>query len=202
MKRDELARRTEETRDRSRETVLAAARAMIEEEGPGAITARALARRVGLLPGSLYNLFPSIEEIRLLALGAVLSELGDALAAIPLTLPPARRLHAYAAAYIEFMDKNANSWLALLDYRRNATAPAPDWYLASIARLVEMIARCFCDLSPQRSPEEARLQARLLWAGMYGLTALAGEGRLETVMAERFDILVERLVDSHLAAFA
>lgn len=197
-----MVRRTEERRDQLRAQVIAAARAMIEEGGPGAISARALARRVGILPGSLYNLFPSLEEIRLAALGDVLRRLGDALAEIPAAMAPAARLHAYARAYIAFMEENANSWLALLDYRRNATTPAPDWYLGYIARLVGMIGQCFCDLAPHRSQADAQLEARLLWAGMYGLTALAGEGRLDTVMAERFDVLVERLVDTHLTAFA
>lgn len=177
------------------------ARTMVEEEGPGAITARALSRRAGMLPGSLYNLFPSIEEIRLLALGDVLRRLGDTLAAVPDTMPPRERLHAYATAYIGFMEENANSWVALLDYRRNATVPAPEWYMSYIARLVGMIGRCFSDLSPHRSTEDAWLQARLLWAGMYGLAALAGEGRLETVMAEPLEALAHSLVETHLAAF-
>ncbi|WP_404404817.1 TetR/AcrR family transcriptional regulator [Pelagibacterium halotolerans] len=196
-----MARRSDADREATRARVLDVARTMIAEEGPGAISARTLAKRVGLLPGSLYNLFPSIEDIRLAALGDVLRGLGDALAEVPQGLEPRQRMHAYARKYLEYISANSNAWNALFEYRRNATLPAPEWYQAYIGRLTAMIGQCFADHAPKRSLAAAQRQAHLLWAGIYGLTALAAEGRLDGIMQGSFDELVSDLVETHLVAF-
>ncbi|WP_332711933.1 TetR/AcrR family transcriptional regulator [Pelagibacterium mangrovi] len=196
-----MARRTEADRAAMRARVLESAREMIAEDGPGAISARALAKRAGLLPGSLYNLFPSIEDIRLAALGDVLRGLGDALAEVSQTLPPRQRMHEYARRYVDFISRNENAWNALFEYRRNASLPAPEWYRSHIGRLTTMIGQCFADLSPGRPVREAQRQAHLLWAGIYGITALATEGRLDSIMDGAFDELVSQLVETHLTAF-
>lgn len=196
-----MARRSEAQREQMREKVLELARKLIEEKGPDAISARNLAKRVGMLPGSLYNLFPSVEHIRLSALGDVLKRLKENLAGIPRDRRPDLRLHDFARAYLAFVHKNQNAWNALLDYRRNATMPAPDWYQAHISQLTSMIADCFSELSPDRPSEQAEVQAQLLWAGIYGLSALSAEGRLDTTMGRPLDQLVNGLVDTHIAAF-
>ena len=196
-----MARRSEADREAMRRKVLGLAKAMIAEQGPGAITARALARRAGMLPGSLYNLFPSIEEIRLAALGDVLRGLGDALSAVPSDLPPEERMHAYASSYLDYIARHANAWNALFDYRRNATLEAPDWYRAYIARLTVLIGECFAQIAPRHPVADAQRQAHLLWAGIYGLTALAAEGRLTGITDGRFDDLVTTLVETHVIAF-
>ena len=86
-----------------RAQIVAAARAILETEGPDALTMRSVAARLGIRAPSLYKHVADKEELEALLIAEALRGMGEALRAAMAELPPraARRrvLHAIAGGY-------------------------------------------------------------------------------------------------------
>jgi AcrR family transcriptional regulator len=106
---------------RTRQAILDAARAIIAEEGPGALSMRALADRIDYSAAGLYEYFASKEEI----IAAVCDEgqgyLFDAMSQAAPGLPPADYLYQIGMAYIQFALEHPDYFLLMF-----TTAPPPD----------------------------------------------------------------------------
>ncbi len=87
---------------RTKQAILDAAVALIAEQGPTAVSMRALAERIEYSPAGLYEYFASKEEI----LAAVCEEgqryLYEAMSQADPTVPPADYLYQLGRAYIQF----------------------------------------------------------------------------------------------------
>jgi len=106
---------------RTKQSILDAARAIIAEEGPAAISMRALADRIDYSAAGLYEYFGSKEEI----VAAVCDEgqryLYDAMSAATSGLPPVEQLHQIGLAYIRFALEHPDYFLLMF-----TVAPAPN----------------------------------------------------------------------------
>jgi AcrR family transcriptional regulator len=95
--------RRERGRREMRDQILAAARAILAEEGVSALSMRAVARRIGYAPASLYEYFASKEAVckALFFEGAegLAGRMRQALDALPADAPAAERLGALGRAY-------------------------------------------------------------------------------------------------------
>jgi AcrR family transcriptional regulator len=60
-----MARRSDHSRDELYNLAMTAARDIVRREGMAALTARGLATAIGYSPGTLYNLFDSLDELAL-----------------------------------------------------------------------------------------------------------------------------------------
>ncbi len=102
-------RKGQTDRQADREALIAAAVAILDAGGPGALTARAVAERAGTAVGSVYTQFDSLELLRLEANAITMRRLRDALAAA-LSACPSRetdaRLLCLADAYLGFAAQN------------------------------------------------------------------------------------------------
>ncbi|MEV6393749.1 helix-turn-helix domain-containing protein [Streptomyces sp. NPDC051907] len=77
--------------------IIAAARELLEEEGPDALTMRRLAERVGIKAPSLYKHFPDKSSVETALIAQALSETADVLEAAEAEAPGS--FAALAAAY-------------------------------------------------------------------------------------------------------
>lgn len=147
--------------------IVAAARVILESEGPDALTMRSVAARLGIQAPSLYKHVADKEELEALLIAEALRGMGDALRAATAELPPraARRrlLHAIAGGYREWA-------LAHPHLYRLATEGAlprdrlPDGLEAWTSEPLVRAAG-----SPDR--------ARATWAFAHGMTILELDGR-------------------------
>lgn len=154
--------------------VLAGARAILEEEGPEALTMRALARRLKVQPPSLYGYVESRDALIRLLIAAGLDELGEALvAATPPDGTPMERLHAIADGYIDFALRYPRLFSLSL-------GPCPDAHVVDAIhgeRASEPLLAAVALLAPENS----RLNvAQSLWSLVHGYVTLelAGQFRL------------------------
>ena len=106
---------------RTKQSILDAARTIIAEEGPAALSMRALADRIDYSAAGLYEYFGSKEEI----IAAVCDEgqkyLYDAMNAVDPNLPPVEQLHEIGLAYVRFALEHPDYFLLMF-----TVAPAPN----------------------------------------------------------------------------
>lgn len=99
-----MSRRTPRQRRqrRTREAILDAARHIINEKGPAALSMRALARRIDYSPAGLYEYFDGKDAIIEAVCAQGHQKLSAAMARVDTTLPADQYLGAIGRAYIDF----------------------------------------------------------------------------------------------------
>jgi len=181
--------------DALRVRVIAAAKLLLEEGGPAALTARALAKAVDATPGTIYNIFDSMAAVLQQVNRETLEILAQRVDAIKETEPRAR-LMALADAYVRFMLERRVVWRALFEGPR-VTDTFPDWYLAQIDGLIGRITTPLAALGPRT---DARLLAEQLLLSVHGIVALAAIDRLDLITAQHPLDLARAAVARMLAA--
>jgi AcrR family transcriptional regulator len=98
---------------RTKQAILDAAREIIAEDGPAALSMRALADRIDYSPAGLYEYFGSKEEI----MAAVCDEgqrmLYEAMEQVDASLPPLEHLYQIGKAYIDFALEHPDYFLLM-----------------------------------------------------------------------------------------
>ncbi|MFI6945601.1 TetR/AcrR family transcriptional regulator [Streptomyces sp. NPDC050422] len=145
--------------DRARQ-ILAAARTLLEREGPDALTMRRLAGCVGITAPSLYKHFPDKSSVVHALADAMLRETADALAAAEAAAPGSFRALATA-------------------YRTHALAHPHLYRLTTGHRLPQDLEeRAAAPLFRALAGDEARVRAA--WAFAHGMVVMELNGRFAT----------------------
>lgn len=194
-----MARKARQTREDFREQALAAAEAIIAEEGVENLTVRRVAKRIGYSVGSLYNSFANVDELILNLDARTLDLLDDAIRAFDRTGVPEDDLRSLLEAYLRFIEANPNRWGLLFEYRAQGTTVAPGWYLRRVDRLFTVLEEI---LAPLFGPDEGAdlgRAARLLWVSLHGVWSLAAGNKLYFVSTEAVRSVAQSVVDIFVA---
>ena len=195
-----MGRRSSHTQQQLRELILEAAYAIIEMHGLAGLSAREIARRIGYSPGTIYNMFDNLDDVVLRIEARVLDALDERLAAV-LTepLPDREKVQRMARAYLGFTHEKPRLWNLLFEHHLPAGAELPDWYQQKLEGLLARIDQALTPLLPHASEQERKRAARVLWAGVHGITSLSTADKLSIVTTEAAGRLVDDLVSTYLA---
>jgi AcrR family transcriptional regulator len=180
----------------SREAIIGAACAILEEDGLAAVTMVTVARRVGVRPPSLYKhvrdrsaLVAALVALAADELGAGLAEAGAASGRAPGPDPAAERVAAIADAYRDYARRSPRTASLLFTDLGPATGPM----VAVSARAATPVVEAAAALV---GPEGALPAARVLTAFVHGFTSMemAGAFRLGGDVDEAFRLGVKTLV--------
>ena len=193
-----MARRSDHTRTELTALAVAAARAIVAADGPAALTARRVADGIGYTPGTLYNIFSSMDELVLRANVVTLRALHETLAAAPdARRGPADNLKAMARAYRAFARQHRQHWLLLFLHNPDAGQMPPDWYLDEVGKLFAPLEDLLKPLYPPRQSARRKLAARALWASVHGMVFLEETGRIPVIAAAQGgDDMAALLIDN------
>ena len=106
---------------RTKQAILDAARAIIAEEGPAALSMRALADRIDYSAAGLYEYYGSKEEIIAAVCDQGQRYLFEAMNQVDPALPPVEHLYQIGQAYIRFALEHPDYFLLMF-----TVAPPPD----------------------------------------------------------------------------
>ena len=190
-----MARPRSYDHDELRAATVAAARRLLEEGGPQALTARALAREVGATPGTVYAVFGNLKAVLLEVNRETFGELSAIIDAIPDARPEAW-LATLADAYVAFMLERRDVWRGLFEGPRE-TESFPPWYGELIDRLIDRIA---APLERLGAGGRSRALAEELFVGVHGAVALAASGRLDLVTPRGAQALARGAVETMVRA--
>lgn len=90
----------------TREEILVAARELLLEVGPEALSLRQVARRADFSPAALYTYFSSRDELVAALFAESFQRLDAYLRQVPSDLPPERRIVQLGMAYLHFAQEN------------------------------------------------------------------------------------------------
>lgn len=177
--RRELPRRPRARRgegDKLRAHILNAAEDLLATTGDeGAVSIRAVAKRAGITPPSIYMHFSDKNELLFEVCESRFAQFDERLEAAGAgSDDPFESLRLRARAYVSFGTENPEAYRILFMGRPTA---APDGYdperlmrSASFAHLVDAVERCLVARpGVRREPIEV---AMLLWAAIHGVTSL------------------------------
>lgn len=139
-----------------REQIVAAARELLEEAGPDALTMRSVGERLGIRAPSLYKHVASKEELEAELAAQALQELGEALAA-------ARSFAALARAYRRWATAHPHLYRLATDRPLPRDLLPPGLEAAAAAPLLRLA--------------RGEHRARAIWAFAHGMTMLELAGR-------------------------
>ncbi len=186
-------------RDALRKRYIDEAEKIVSSDGVAALTARKLASTIGVAVGTTYNLFANLDEIIAAVNARTLDRLSAAISGAPLPEASVEAgLIALAQRYLDFIRDNRALWQALFE------TPPPDHTgaLPNQPRFEALFGIIEAVLSPLFADGDSTARARsarVLWAGVHGISMLALGGRLSPLGVSRAEELVETLVICHVA---
>jgi AcrR family transcriptional regulator len=198
-----MGRRSTHTAPQLRDLILDAARDIIEADGLAGLSAREIARRVGYSPGTIYNMFENLDDVVLNVEARLLDEL-DARLTAKLADPAhtANPLLRLAHAYLDFTHEKPKLWNLLFEHHLPPGAQLPEWYQQKLEGLMLRIETALAPMFPAGSEIERQRAARVLWAGVHGITSLSTADKLSVVTTETAPRLVDDLISTYLAGLA
>lgn len=198
-----MGRRSSHTPEQLRLLILDAAQAIIEDSGLAGLSAREIARRIGYSPGTIYNMFQNLDDVVLhveaRVLDALDARLQDVLTGADAPEDKVRRL---AQTYLSFTHEKPRLWNLLFEHYMPGGADTPIWYQDRLEGLMRRVEE---SLAPLFGPDDAfahKRTARVLWAGVHGITSLSTANKLTNVTTEAAALLVADLVNNYLTGLA
>ncbi len=179
----------------SRDAILSAARALLEEGGLDAVTMAAVGDRVGVRGPSLYKHVPNRAALIRAIAEAVTEDLGRALRQAVATGDPQTDLRAAALAYRAFVHANPNGYGLLFTNVAPELQPDPAAVAETGRPLVEAMVSV---VGPDASLAAARTVAA--WAHGFVSMELAGAFRLGGDLDDAYAAGIESILAGVSAA--
>jgi AcrR family transcriptional regulator len=193
-----MGRRSIHTAEELRELILKAATELIESDGLAGLSAREIARRIGYSPGTLYNVFDNLDDLVLTIEARLLDRLAARLAEVPPGSSPQEHLQQLAEAYLRFTSENPRLWNLLFEHHMPAGKDIPAWYRMKLDGLMTQIEEALTPVLDS-DPAGRHRAARVLWAGVHGITSLSTADKLSNITSDAAGPLVRDLVSTYLA---
>jgi len=187
-----MARRKDHTREELTEIAIEAAIKLVREAGPAGLTARSVAKKIGYTPGTLYNVFSNLEELAARVNQRSLEALSVKFMALSGKKDSSAHLKGISKVYMDFYSKEPELWELLFAY---PIVDKPDWYLASITNTFGGIAKAL--VAHGKEPDDARREAKILWATLHGLCSLHHAGKLDVGKQDSLESLSRQFLSQY-----
>lgn len=195
-----MARPQRLPREELRQAILDAAQDILRDEGVDALTARAIAKRVGYTAASIYNVFESMSDLLIEVNRRTLTDLRLIFVDLPQEAPGDVRLKELLRRYIAFMQRNPALWAALFGGVRKRES-FPDWYTASVRFLLGQLRDMLREVTGETDDARAWAQAEQLYLAVHGAISLDLGRRLDLVTPQPLNHVTEAILDMMLARF-
>lgn len=196
-----MARRNDHSRDELRRMALDAAGRLVAEEGPRALTARAVAGAMGYSAGTLYLVFRNLDDLILQLNARTLEELGAALYdAAGEAAGPEDALRAMGRAYLGFARAHPHRFRLVFDHRLPEGEAAPAFYQERVDALFGAVEAALAPLSAA-SMGQVAAAARALWGGVHGIVDLGLGDKLRLAGGLTMEALAGRLIDTFISGY-
>jgi AcrR family transcriptional regulator len=166
-----------------RRALLDAAEKVLEREGPGGLSLRAVAREAGVSPAAPYHHFKDKEELMLAVGRAGFTKLNVVLAAAATGRPDlGDRLADIGLAYVEFAQQHPAAYRVMYDCARRVDAmPESEEHDKSGFSLVKDAIR---EAAGEIGEVDVHLAAIAAWCAVHGLAEMSGFAEFQPLKAE------------------
>jgi AcrR family transcriptional regulator len=198
---DKVARRNDHTREELKELTIQTAVTIVTQEGFNALTARRLAKDIGYTPGTLYNMFGSMDDLCF----AVNSRTLDAMWSY--ITDPSRyadastmtdQLKTMATLYLEFAAQNTQLWLMVFNHALPQGQKSPPWYREKITNIFAPLEKIIHPLFNEGEEAERALAARVLWSSVHGICYMEETNKTPLITAQSPSEMVFYLIENFI----
>lgn len=194
-----MARRSDHSREELRAMALKAGREIIMEEGVKNLTTRAVAKRIGYSPGTLYVLFENADDLKFAINVGTLVELHHRLdELVRQVTDPEQRLRSIAQFYLEFGLASPNLWRLMFEHQLPGDDPMPDEITRETDALLEVTEAALRELVPGLDGGIDRVAAAF-WAALHGIAHLVITGKLSLAHVETGQEVLDEQITIFLA---
>ncbi|MBP7722459.1 MAG: TetR/AcrR family transcriptional regulator [Alphaproteobacteria bacterium] len=196
-----MARRSDHTREELKNRILEVSWKIVQKDGLAGLTARRIAKEIGYTPGTIYNIFNSMDDLYLTVNGLTLDRLHEILSSPECNNPKKssiQNMKKMAELYREFSNKHRPHWLMLFTHALPEEKLAPEWYQEKISRLFEPLEKLLEPFYLKKSPHKRKMAARVLWASVHGLCFLEGTGKIPLISNQTTTNMTDYLIDSFI----
>lgn len=183
-----MGRRGDHTPEQLKEMILEEAWSIIEKEGVEKLTARRIAKAIGYTPGTIYNLFKSMEVLQLHLNAKTLNLLYQALSDSICNNPehkPIKNIKLMAENYMLFAQKYRLHWFLLFENRLEHLKKDNSWYQEKINKLFEPLEKQMSAFYSTKQKRKRKIATYTLWASIHGICVLKETGRLSLLNEEK-----------------
>lgn len=195
-----MARRNDHSREELKTMILDAAWAITGVEGFSAVTARRIAQAIGYTPGTIYNVFASMDDVLIALCSRVVDELSAVLSSPSHYTPqacPDQNLKVMARLYRQYACEHLRHWMLLFGYNLTETAQVPEWYNEKIAQLFEPLEQMISPLFSPNDQRRTKMAARVLWSSVHGLCFLEASRKIPFITDYAgTEEMIDYLIDS------
>jgi AcrR family transcriptional regulator len=181
----------------TRQAVIDAALALVEGEGPEALSLRRLAGNVGVTANALYRYFDSRDDLLAASADAVIQRLittiANAMSELPGDVTAEARVRRLLAVYSHFAQSNPALYRTFLSPKAEASANLPKRH--GHERLWD---QCLAIIEPLVGPNNAPSATVSIWGLLHGLWTLRQAGVLGgrkplEIDSYAFDVIIRGL---------
>lgn len=198
-----MARRSDHTREELKELIINTSWKIIDENGFEGLTARNIAKEIGYAPGTIYNLFGSLDDLYLELNGRTLDLLYDVLSAPACADPkktPIHNMKTMALHYMNFAKDHRPHWLMLFNLRVTQNRSDAQWYHEKVEKLFDPLSYLLESFFDEGEAKEKQLAARVLWSSVHGLCFLQETGKMSVVSNDKAaSKMADYLIDTFMA---
>ncbi len=193
-----MARRSDHTKEELLSITLDAAKNIVIEDGYRNLTARKLAEKIGYTPGTLYNMYGSMDGVILEINSITLDRLAhEILHSRP---PPSNdievSLKGMAHAYLNFARKNQALWLMVFDHKMADGSESPLWLKEKIESLFTPLEEILKNSDSDKVTNKQKLIARTLWASVHGICYVEQSNKMPLISDEGADKMIDCLIEN------
>lgn len=189
-----MGRRSSHTADELHQLIVEAASDIVEQRGYKALSARAIASRIGYSPGTLYNVFKDLDHLVLTIEQRLLDGLADRLAEAETSADPVQNLNHLALAYHAFTQERPRLWNVLFEHQMPDGWVVPPPFQARIDRIRRIVEQACVPLVGETDAGQLHRTAVVVWSALHGMTLLATSEKLRSVTHEPVVTLVGDLI--------
>lgn len=197
-----MARRSDHTRDQLEDMILKTSWEIVGKNGFEGLSARRVASDIGYAPGTIYNVFESMDSLCLRINGQTLDRLYDVLNEPACNDPrktPVGNMKKMAELYMAFAHEYRPYWLMLFSHRMLEGRKLEDWYQEKIDKLFDPLENLLRPLFSTRQERKRKMTARVLWSSVHGLCFLQETGKIHLVDGKAPVDMASYLIDTFIA---
>lgn len=197
-----MARRSDHNREELKRMILDSAWRIVTGKGFEGLTARAVAKDIGYAPGTIYNLFDSMDDLYLSVNALTLDKLYKVLSDPSICSSEKtvlENMKAMAGLYMTFAHENRAHWLMLFTHHLPEGQKIPQWYQEKIDLLFQPLEELLKPYYDDDEDKKRKIAARALWASIHGVCFLEQTGKLP-VMDDK-DMQARAMVDYLIESF-
>lgn len=180
-----MARRNDHTKEELKNRIIDTAWSIVAKEGLENLTARKLAKKIGYAPGTVYNIFESMDalylQLNLKTVNLLYNVLNEC-AGKSNEIVTIQKIQGMAQVYFDFAEEYKPHWLMLFTLNVSSSQDVnSEEYQKAIESLFEPLESLLSSYLPNVPPSERKTAARVLWSSVHGLCFLKQSKKMAVV---------------------